>query len=393
LKSIKNKKMKKTATILLIILTVVAMSCSTGSKEKKGSLGDLKVELEKKKKEKNNLDAEIHKLEEQIAKADPNAVNTAKLVSVDSVRVQDFTHFIELQGKIDADNIVYVTPRGMPAQIKDLYIKRGDVVKKGQLLAKLDDAVMLQQVSALKTQLAYAENIYNRQKNLWDQGIGTEVQLITAKNNVDALNKQIATVNETWKTSFVYAPVSGIADEVNIKTGETFTGGSQIKIVNNNSLKMVTEVPENYVSRVKKGDQVEVVVPETGKPAFKSTISVIGASINQTTRSFITEAKLPADPFLKPNQLATLKILDYKAKAALVVPVNIVQTDEKGKYVYVVAKEGNKNVARKKAVTVGEVYDGNIEIKNGLTGGEPIITEGYQTVYDGQAITTDKKMI
>jgi multidrug efflux pump subunit AcrA (membrane-fusion protein) len=111
---------------------------------------------------------------------------------------------------------------------------------------------------------------------------------------------------------------------------------------------MVTEVPENYISRVKKGDQVEIVVPETGKPAFKSTISVVGASVNPTTRSFITEAKLPADPFLKPNQLATLKILDYKARAALVVPVNVVQTDEKGKYVYVVAKEGNKTVARKK---------------------------------------------
>ena len=385
--------MKKTATIFLIALTVVAASCGKGSKEKKGTLGDFKVELEKKKKEKNNLDAEIRKLEEQIEKADPNAVNVAKLVSVDSVRVQDFTHFIELQGKIDADNIVYVTPRGMPAQVKALYIKKGDVVKKGQLLAKLDDAVMLQQVDGLKTQLAYAENIYNRQKNLWDQGIGTEVQLITAKNNVDGLKKQIATLTETWNTSFVYAPISGIADEVNLKTGEIFSGGSnQIRIVNSSTLKMVTEVPENYISRVKKGDQVEIVVPETGKPPFKSTISVIGASVNQNTRSFITEAKLPADPLLKPNQLATLKILDYKAKAALVVPVNVVQTDEKGKYVYVVAKEGNKRIARKKVVTVGEVYNGSIEIKNGLTGGEPIITEGYQTVYDGQTVTTNKQI-
>ena len=114
----------------------------------------------------------------------------------------------------------------MPAQVRALYVKKGDVVKKGQLLAKLDDAVMLQQVDGLKTQLAYAENIYNRQKNLWDQGIGTEVQLITAKNNVDALNKQIATLKETWNTSFVYAPVSGIADEVNVKEGETFTGSN-----------------------------------------------------------------------------------------------------------------------------------------------------------------------
>jgi RND family efflux transporter MFP subunit len=380
--------MKKIFVFMVITTAIIVTGCGSSSKGKKGDTGDMKVKLEKLKKEKNDLDAEIHKLEEQIEKADPNAANVAKLVSADSVRMQDFTHFIELQGKIDADNVVYVTPRGAPAQVKTLYVKRGDVVKKGQLLAKLDDAVMLQQVDALKTQLAYAENIYNRQKNLWDQGIGTEVQLITAKNNVDALNKQIATLKETWNTSFVYAPVSGVADEVNIKEGETFTGANQIKIVNNNSLKMVTEVPENYISRVKKGDKVIVSVPESGKDSIPSVISMVSASINPTTRSFITEAKLPADPALKTNQLATLKILDYKAKAALVVPVNVVQTDEKGKYVYVIEKTGNKMIARKKAVTVGEVYNGSIEIKNGLSGGDAIITEGYQTVYDGQTVTT-----
>ncbi|MBK5269559.1 MAG: efflux RND transporter periplasmic adaptor subunit [Bacteroidia bacterium] len=383
--------MKKLVTVSLIIFIAVAISsCGSGAKGKKGSLGDMKVELEKKKKEKNALEADIHALEEKIAKEDPNAANTAKLVGVDSVRVQDFSHYIELQGKIDADNMVYVTPRGMPSQVRFLYVKKGDVVKKGQLLAKLDDAIMLQQLDGLKTQLAYAQNIYNRQKNLWDQGIGTEVQLITAKNSVDALNKQIATLTETWNTSLVYAPISGIADEVNVKEGETFTGANQIKIVNNNSLKIVTEVPENYVARVKRGDKVEVDVPESGKPSFQSTISVVGASINPTTRSFITEAKLPADPNLKPNQLATLKILDYKAKDALVVPVNVVQSDENGKYVYVIVKEGDKMVARKKSVIVGEVYNDKIEIKNGLSAGEPIINEGYQTVYDGQTITTNK---
>jgi len=385
--------MKKIFVLTMMVAIFTAAGCGNSAKDKKGDLGDIKVKLEKKKKEKSSLDAEIRKLEEQIAQLDPNAANVAKLVSVDSVRVQDFIHYIELQGKIDADNIVSVMPRGMPAQVKELYVKRGDVVKKGQLLAKLDDAVMLQQVSALKTQLAYAENIYNRQKNLWDQGIGTEVQLITAKNNVDALNKQIATLTETWNTSFVYAPVSGIADEVNIKTGETFTGANnQIKIVNNNSLKMVTEVPENYVAHVKKGDKVIVSVPESGKDSISSVISMVSTSINPTTRSFITEAKLPADPLLKTNQLATLKILDYKAKAALVVPVNVVQTDEKGKYVYVIEKTGNKMVARKKPVTVGEAYNGNIEIKNGLTGGDTIITEGNRTVYDGQAVTTTTKI-
>jgi RND family efflux transporter MFP subunit len=181
---------------------------------------------------------------------------------------------------------------------------------------------------------------------------------------------------------------------VNVKVGEIFTGGAptapQIKLVNGNSLKIVTDVPENYIARVKKGDRVEVSVPETGKPPYQTSISVIGATIHPTNRSFTTEAKLPADPLLKPNQTAVMRILDYQAKGTVVVPVNVVQSDEKGKYVYVMEKTGDKTIARKKQVNVGEAYGGEIEIKNGLAGGEIIITEGYQTVYDGQAITIGK---
>lgn len=389
--------MRKSLKILPVFLLLIAAGtgCGKSSKEKKGETGDLKVQLEKKIKEKATLDAEIHKLEEKIAKADPqSAQQTRKLVAVDTLRLLDFTHFIELQGKVDATDIVYVTPRGMPSQVRALYVKKGDRVAKGQLLAKLDDAVMLQQVDALKVQLAYAENIYSRQKNLWDQGIGTEVQLISAKNNVDAINRQIATMNESWKTSFVYAPISGVANQVNVRAGEIFTGGNpsmpQIEIVNSANLKITTEVPENYITKVKKGDKVEVVVPDTGKPPYHSTITMIGATIHPTNRSFTAEARLPADPMLKPNQTAVMKILDYQAKGAVAVPVNVVQTDEKGKYVYIMKKEGDKEVARKKPVDVGEVYNGLIEIKNGLSGGDVIITEGYQLVYDGQAITTGK---
>jgi multidrug efflux pump subunit AcrA (membrane-fusion protein) len=155
-------------------------------------------------------------------------------------------------------------------------------------------------------------------------------------------------------------------------------------------LKIVTNVPDNYIARVKKGEKVEVVVPESGKPAFNTTISVVGASVDPTTRSFITEAKLPSDPLLKPNQTATMKILDYEAKAAVAVPINVVQSDERSKFVYVMEKEGDKMVARKKVVIVGEAYGGLIEIKSGLTGGELIITEGYQTVYDGQSVAVVK---
>jgi len=135
---------------------------------------------------------------------------------------------------------------------------------------------------------------------------------------------------------------------------------------------------------------VEVVIADSGKPPYQSVISMVGASIDPTTRSFTTEAKLPSDPFLKPNQTATMKILDYEAKATIAVPVNVVQSDEKNKYVFVMEKAGDKMVARKKVVIAGEAYNGFMEIKSGLSGGDLIITEGYQTVYDGQVVTTGK---
>lgn len=398
-------------TILAATFVVSLAACGAGAKDEKGKVGDMKVELEKLKKEKNKLDAEIRALEEKIVKADPKAIEQAgKLVSIDTLRIKDFSHYIELQGKIDADNIAYVAPSGQGGQVKAVYVKLGSRVGKGQLILKLDDALARQQLIAaqqqtgvLKARLTQAQTIYERYQNLWKQNIGTEIQVINAKADVDALqsqlnaaNAQVAQAQEAVNMSNVYAQISGVIDEMNVKPGEFFSPqtaaqpGMGIRIVNTGNLKMVTKVPENYSTRVKKGDKVKVVVPETGRQPYESVISTVGASIDPISRSFTTEAKLPSDPLLKPNQTATMKILDYEAKAAVVVPVNVVQTDEKGKYVYVMQKEGDKMIARKKAVIVGEVYSGEIEIKSGLSGGDLIITEGYQAVYDGQSITTGK---
>ncbi|MBL7721833.1 MAG: efflux RND transporter periplasmic adaptor subunit, partial [Chitinophagaceae bacterium] len=231
--------------------------------------------------------------------------------------------------------------------------------------------------------------------------IGAEINVINAKADVDAISAQlraaeaqVGQAREALNMTSVTAGMSGVVEEINVRVGEFFSGatqqGGQIVIVNATSLKAEVPVPDNYVAKVKKGDKVLISVPETGKPAFESVISVVGASIDEKTRSFITEAKLPSDPLLKPNQTAVMKILDYEAKGTIAVPVNVVQTDEKGKYVYVMEKTGDKMVARKKTVNVGEVYNGIIEIKSGLSGGEVLITEGYQSIYDGQAVTTGK---
>ena len=295
----------------------------------------------------------------------------------------------------------------MGGVIKAVYVQAGSRVSKGQTLLKLDDALARQgvvaaqqQADVLKARLSQAQTVYERYQNLWKQNIGTEINVINAKAEVDALQSQlkaaeaqVRSAQEQLSQTNVTAQTSGVIDQINVKVGEFFSPQTaadprvgQIKIVNNSSIKMVTAVPENYSARIRKGDVVEVVVPESGKPAYQSTINVVGAAVDPTTRSFTVEAKLPSDPILKPNQLATMKIRDYEAKAAVTVPVNVVQTDEKGKYVYVAEKSGNKIVARKKVVVAGEAYNGLMEIKSGLAGGDIIITEGYQTVYDGQAV-------
>jgi len=390
-----------------VVLTVAIAACGGSAKEEKGQLNDLRTELAKLKKEKTGLDDKIKAIEEKIAKIDTNAAKQVKtLVAVDTLRTTDFAHYIDLQGHISSSGIGYVAPKGGGGLIRAIYVSVGQRVGVGQLVLKLDDAIQRQQlasaqqaVSQLKTRQAQAQTIYERYQNLWKQNIGAEINVINAKADLDAVTAQLRSAEagvgqaaEALDMTNVRAGMSGVVEKVEVRVGEFFTGatqqGGQIVIVNSATLKAEVPVPDNYVAKIKKGDKVLIAVPETGKAPYASVISVVGASIDAKTRSFLTEAKLPSDPLLKPNQTALMKILDYEAKATIAIPVNTVQSDENGKFVYVMEKAGDKTVARKKAVIVGEVYEGKIEIKSGLSGGELLITEGYQSVYDGQSITT-----
>lgn len=399
--------------ILPTIITVLFINaCSNSVKENNAQLNEKKAALEKLVAGKTKTEAAIKKLEEELALMDTSASSNtkAKLVGIAAVTTQDFKHFIDLQARVDADNISSITPRMGPAQVKALYVQQGQYVKRGQLLLKLDDAIMRQQLSAsrqqlegIKTQLGFAKNIYQRQKNLWEQGIGTEVQLITAKTNVESLENQLKAGNEQLKvmaeqlnTANVYSDVNGIADIVNIRVGETFSGMNaqgmpQIKIVNTNSLKAVANIPENYIARLRKGTPVVITVPDLNK-TINSSISLLSQSIDLTQRGFVAEAKIPYDAALKPNQSLVMRILDYNAPNAVVIPVNMVQNDEKNKYVYVMEKLSNgKMIAKKKVINIGEIYGEMVEIKTGLVAGELLITEGYQNLYEGQVISTDIK--
>ncbi len=384
------EKMMKLIAVLFISAFIAA--CGAASKEEKKDLNSQKAELQKLKDQQTQLGDQIRMLEEEIAKVDSSAATNAKLVNVTALTPRNFDHYIDLQGRITTDNIYYVAPRGAGGQVKAIYVKEGDHVKKGQIVMKLDDAVMQQNLKQLETQLAFAKNLFERQKNLWDQGIGTEVQYLTAKNNVENLEKQIDVTKEQWSTSNVYSNVSGVVEAVNIREGEMFMGNpaASITIVNRGSLKATVDVPENYLARVKKGALVIVEIPDINKK-FNSSITLISQLIDPNSRGFTAEAKVPDDPSLKPNLLATVKIRDYAASNVIVIPLTTLQTDEKGKYVYVMATENGKKIARKRPVVAGEVYGEHIEIKEGLSAGDQLISQGYQSLYDGQPITTDVK--
>jgi membrane fusion protein, multidrug efflux system len=312
--------MKQVKTFgLIITASIILLSCGNSKKDGEAAINDLKAKLEKEKKEKSTKETEIKKLEADLLRLDTNAANAAKikLVSVMPVTTKNFEHFIDLQGHVDADNISYISPRMGPAQVKAIYVRQGQYVKKGQLLLKLDDAIVRQQVVAskqqlegIKTQLGFAKNIYQRQKNLWEQGIGTEVQLISAKTNVESLENQLKSASEQVKvaieqmnTANVYSDVSGIADAVNVKVGETFQGmtqaGPQIKIVNTSTLKVVTNVPENYLTRMRSGTPVLVNIPDAQKENIPTSISLISQSVDVNQRGFLAEAKIPYNAALK----------------------------------------------------------------------------------------------
>ncbi len=192
----------------------------------------------------------------------------------------------------------------------------------------------------------------------------------------------------------VTAPSSGVADQVNVRVGEMFVGvnamGPQIRIVNTGSLKIVAPVPENYAGRVKVGSKVQVVLPDQNNRTIDAVVSVVETVINPDTRSFNIEARMKGEANLKPNQIAQVKILDYAASNVVTIPLNVIQTDEKGKYVYVAMTENGKLLARKKEIVTGEFYADRIEIKSGLAQGEQLITDGYQNLYEGQAVAIAK---
>lgn len=389
-------------TKIAFLLSFAITLAACGSKVDKSPLGEKKAALEKLKAEQKAIADKIAALQDQIEKIDPNAANAnAKLVTLMPIGTGAFDHYIDLQGKVDAYNVANVAPRGQGGFVKEVYVKQGDAVKKGQVLLKLDGAVLTQslnaaeqQVGGVKAQLAQAKSIYERQQNLWKQNIGTEIQVLNAKTNLDALQSQfnaaqanVRMAQEQLNTTNVVSEINGVVNIMNVKLGEFFNGAQQIQIVNNNDLKLIVNVPENYADRVKLGATLVARLPESNDETVTTKVSVAGKVIDPITRSFYVEGKIPSDKKLRANQLAMIRIQDYSSSNAITIPMNTLQTDDKGKFVLVAVNEKGKLIARKKQVVIGEIYGDKLEIKSGLTAGDQLITEGFQSLYDGQRVT------
>lgn len=381
----------------LLLIGIILSACGNSKKDAAGELNDKKAQLEKLKGEQKKINDQVAKLEADIAKLDTNAAKgNAKLVAIAPIANSAFEHFIEIQGTVEATNISYVAPpNGQGGIVKALYVTQGQNVSKGQVLARLDDQLIRQQIAPLQTQLNAANDTYKRYKNLYDQGIGTYQNVLQAKTTVETLQANISTIQKQAALMTVTAPQSGVADLVNVRVGEAFVGataaGPQIRIVNTGNLKIKANIPENYQDRVKVGSAIEVILPDENNRVVNATVTVVGKIIDPATRTFYIEAKVPSNSNLKPNQVAKVHIKDYGNANAITVPVNTLQNDEGGKFVMVASTEGGKLIARKRTVTIGELYNDKLEVKSGLQPGDRLIIEGFQNLYDGQLITTQVK--
>jgi RND family efflux transporter MFP subunit len=338
------------------------------------------------KDQKTQIEAQIAELEKQVNAGKP-VEKKVKTVGLTELQPSQFRHYVDLQGKVDAEDNVPVTAKGMGGNLTKILVKNGDNVRQGQLLAVLDDAVMEKTIAQLETQLKTAEDVYNRQKGLWDQKIGTEIQFIQAKAQKEGIEQQIATMKEQWGQSRIYAPIGGTVDMVFLKVGQAIAPGMPLcNIVSLNRLKIKGDVTEAYASKVKNGDAVKVFFPDLNKE-ITTRISYISRTINPMTRTFAVECNLPSGPDYRANMVAVMKIIDYQASSALVVPINLLQSAEDGDFLLVAEKTGDKQaIAKKVTVKQGQNYNGEVEILNGLKKGDWVISTGFQDVNNGETI-------
>jgi len=375
----------KNSFILVLISALLVAACGGADT---GTPAAKKQRLAALLKDQSRLAVEVAELEQELAAADKPVTSNSekpKAVTVAQVSATTFKHYIEVQGSVTTNNVVTVNAK-MPGTLEAVYVSEGDIVKKGQILAKIDNAVSQSSLKELQTRLQVAEDLYARQSALWEQKIGSELQYINAKANRDGLLRSINTLNTQIRQTLITAPISGTIDATNARVGETAQNPAGLfKIVNLSELKISADVAEAYLLYLKKGASVEVDFPELNQTQ-NGKIFFISSTVNPTSRTITVEARVPSTNKLRPNMLAKVRVNDQTLPNTIAIDQNLVQTNESGDIVYVVAQKDGKSVAESRKIVTGLSYNGRVQIISGLRPGDALITLGYQDVTDGQAI-------
>ncbi len=370
--------------IPFVLFAAVLASCGN----KADSLQAKKEQLAKYRKEAAELSLKIRELEKEIASKDSSSAKT-KLVGVQAVAPGAFSSYVSVQGRVDADQSTIATSQAMGV-VTRVFAQVGQNVSAGQTLAELDNTVLVQGINELKQQLEFATTVYEKQKALWDQKIGTEVQYLSAKNNKESLEKRMRTMNEQLELYKVKAPIAGTVDEVNVKVGQNMAPGiPAFRVVNLSGLKVKADVAESYVALIQKGDKVKVILPDISREVDAS-VSFVSRIIDPINRSFKVEVNMPNAQDLRPNMLAVVKVVDYQKADAISVPISTIQTSDGGRYVVVARDEKGKKIARKLYLEVGRESDGRAEIISGLRSGDELIVTGFQNLNEGEEVTIAK---
>ena len=298
------------------------------------------------------------------------------------VKAAKFDHYVQTQGHVESEDNILVSAKS-PGVVMAVYVKEGQQVSKGQALAQIDNAVILRSIESMKSQLELAKSVYDRQKNLWDQKIGTEVQYLQAKTNKETLERQIRSLQEQNEMLRIKSPINGTVDEVTAKIGEAVSPGlPAFRVVNTSKLKLTASVSEAFVTNVQKGNKVIVTIPELKKD-LESKVTFVGRTIDPLSRTFIVEVALPSEANLRPNMSGVIRVVFHTEPEAIAVPINVVQDINGEKIVFVAESNGKNTVARKKVVTVEGVYGGQAQV-SGLNAGDKVVTFGYQGLNDGE---------
>lgn len=380
-------------SLLGLLITSCGGDSKTASVDKaieSKDLATIKASRAEIQKQYDAIGAELAKLDLAIAELD--TLKKSALVTTAIVNDTIFTHYIDIQGNVDTKQnlIIYPEYSGVLTQV---YVKSGQKVNKGQILARIDDGGLSNQLAQMETQATLAKTTFERQKNLWDKKIGSEIQFLQAKTNYEAQMKAVAQMRAQLGKTIVKAPFSGVIDEVITEKGQVVGPGQQLmRIVNLSDMYVSANVPESFIGKIKNGAIVDVEVKSTGK-TYKGKVRQIGNYINPNNRNFSIEVAVPnSDNLLRPNQVAVLKIEDYKKPNAILVPESIVTENAVGeKIIYTVDTSGKETKAIKKTIVVGLTSGANIEVKSGLNKGEQIIIEGARSVQNGDIVEIIKK--